>query len=1192
MPTRRWVSIATALTVAGLGTVFVLVGLEDADQLASTVGAMATVIGLGLTLYLSLGQTPSRRAARPDPPSFAIAQQTNSEVATAGPENEGHDASADRHATLVIHKVQGLQIGKGNIQKNYFLQSPDAVRAAAADSLARRLRRQWEAELQVRGVEHRLDVQLTGYPPPGDEPVWRARTESLDWWTAALQRAGRRRMVISGQPGSGKSTAAALTMLKLLPRVKGTEDGGTADNSPTAPVPVLLNASGWNPDKQRLDEWIKAQLAIDHPALAPRQRRPWRLNPLRHLAGWSRESMATQLVDHELVLPVIDGLNELPAEVWPQVQRRLQETLHNPQREFVLVCASDAVPSIIPPGLPDTLAVEIQPVSTADAMAYLDSTPAITRPGQPPTNRWEAVAARLHAEPDSPAARALSTPLMLSLARAVYGTPDADPAELLDRDRFPDPSTVEEELLARYLRAVYQHRPPQPAWDSSPALSAPEISEAWARRWLGYLARRLDRAHRTSFAWWELTSPLLSNGDRPRRLRTRLPAPTGVPGWVLGLGMALTVAWYAVSSAFLAGWGWVVGHGWAWAMPWLLARTPPSVTSDPRWAEMIRLNEQFTGWLAVGFGDWWGRALVIMAVLAVPMAAWYAVEAPDSDPGTPVSPVEELRADRRLAYVRAAVAAGLTLTAGLIAGPAVQPRLVGWLAEQYPMTAERLPPGWLSGLLLGGLGALMVASGVLASSTWGGVRMYTAGQAVLLRLPRRTLEFLDDAHRRGVLRRNGTRYEFRHLLLQRHLAVGRHRATVGATLTRARQLHAAGRQREVAKLLRKVWLYSDEALRLLAEVYDAHAAAAARRPVWYLPVWLRRVRAAILWWHRAAERGDPAAEAGLDAIYHREALHDHGWGTAGQIKCLVFHRRAVARLRPNAAPDRLLALMTAQAYRGGDGLIDRYLRYDGIDRAARVLRPRARTDRPYRRALIALLTRGGRTAEARLWALLATDGPVTLPDPLAAAEPGSRMERYARRLIVRLHRWSGEPDKADRIEAAALVGRDGRAPEVSAGVILSATVRAAVDAAVAACPDGRPLSTGTLLDALVRHDPLGAWERVWEHTGDPRQTGLAATTDPDPTVIAPGPAGITTQPLTADLAASLRILHQLVHRYGMSPVQPGALALALVADPGTGAARALLRHGAVPHAMVLDLIARELLHADLPDVSRIVDEVA
>jgi hypothetical protein len=62
-----------------------------------------------------------------------------------------------------------------------------------------------------------------------------------------------------------------------------------------------------------------------------------------------------------------------------------------------------------------------------------------------------------------------------------------------------------------------------------------------------------------------------------------------------------------------------------------------------------------------------------------------------------------------------------------------------------------------------GLGCVVNNASVLyaASLAWWALRG---------RLPWRLMRFLDDAHRRGVLRRTGTVYQFRHAHLQHHLA--------------------------------------------------------------------------------------------------------------------------------------------------------------------------------------------------------------------------------------------------------------------------------------------------------------------------------------------------------------------------------------------------------------------------------------
>lgn len=67
---------------------------------------------------------------------------------------------------------------------------------------------------------------------------------------------------------------------------------------------------------------------------------------------------------------------------------------------------------------------------------------------------------------------------------------------------------------------------------------------------------------------------------------------------------------------------------------------------------------------------------------------------------------------------------------------------------------------------------LVTAPLAIALSAWGWLlvtRLWLCGTG---RLPWRLMRFLEDAHRRGVLRRAGALYEFRHARLQERLAAG------------------------------------------------------------------------------------------------------------------------------------------------------------------------------------------------------------------------------------------------------------------------------------------------------------------------------------------------------------------------------------------------------------------------------------
>jgi hypothetical protein len=102
---------------------------------------------------------------------------------------------------------------------------------------------------------------------------------------AGFRKTENRRMVILGEPGSGKTAMAMLLTVGLL--------APGAQASATAPVPVLLAASAWDPVGEKLDAWIVRSIAETYVQGEP--------------------TIARLLLDDDhLVLSIVDGLDEMP----------------------------------------------------------------------------------------------------------------------------------------------------------------------------------------------------------------------------------------------------------------------------------------------------------------------------------------------------------------------------------------------------------------------------------------------------------------------------------------------------------------------------------------------------------------------------------------------------------------------------------------------------------------------------------------------------------------------------------------------------------------------------------------------------------------------------------------------------------------------------------------------------------------
>src|SRR5205814_8371686 len=106
--------------------------------------------------------------------------------------------------------------------------------------------------------------------------------------------------------------------------------------------------------------------------------------------------------------------------------------------------------------------VELLPLTLDDLTGYL---PRTTRPESGMTTKWDPVLARLRAHPDESRSReivkALSPPLMTSLARQAYSDTDADPGALLTEARFAHAEAITFHLLDMAVPVAYQASQPR-----------------------------------------------------------------------------------------------------------------------------------------------------------------------------------------------------------------------------------------------------------------------------------------------------------------------------------------------------------------------------------------------------------------------------------------------------------------------------------------------------------------------------------------------------------------------------------------------------------------------------------------------------------------------------------------------------------------------------------------------------------
>ncbi|NEW72531.1 NACHT domain-containing protein [Streptomyces rhizosphaericus] len=621
-----------------------------------------------------------------------------------------------------------------------------AQAVSAAATLARQVERAESEEWRrlIGGDHCRINLRYTLHsrpppdaraPGPHGQLYDDGRGASVPDIVAYYRATVPARLVVTGAPGAGKTVLALELLLGLI------EDRGAHD-----PVPVRVPLVTWDTDVP-FEKFL-----IDH---------------LVQNLDWPRDR-AAQLVEHGLVLPVLDGLDEMDPGLVDTAGRPVLDAEGRPEPDpcspraraalaalnaygrgrtagaLILTCRTTHYEALLyEEQLRDAARISISPVLSEEALRYFAD-----RSGHTP--RWQALLEYLRTDSGSALAQSLTTPWRLSLAATVYSRA-GDPSEL---QTLATPQDVDDYLLARLIPAALTLHPPKRRY-------TPDDT----RRWLSGIARSLQRPDRAGdtpaqepFAesdteihlhrFWRMTEERVAVRDF--QILVALPLfLASVCSLAFGLqlpGIPLSVWW-----AFCGLMAWAneaTPHRFNWQGPaagesrrdvvailqgGVIASVGSGTVTGLICGYFLGLKAALTAGLVVG----------LIVVLLGPLAVQDELQGP---PTTVSRPAAVLRAD--LLY---RIGAGWVYA--LIAGLAF-----GLLFGAFD--------GFAAGLFYGALfGMPVVVMSAASSALW----RYFVFLSLRPALPFRLNAFLAWSYDAGLLRMSGNAYQFRHREFQRWL---------------------------------------------------------------------------------------------------------------------------------------------------------------------------------------------------------------------------------------------------------------------------------------------------------------------------------------------------------------------------------------------------------------------------------------
>ncbi|RDI31845.1 hypothetical protein [Lentzea flaviverrucosa] len=475
------------------------------------------------------------------------------------------------------------------------------------------------------------------------------------------------------------------------------------------PVPVLLQLASWDPFRDSLGDWLRDRLAefVDD------------------------TQIVRDLMVRGLVLPVLDGFDELPIGSHVKAIRMISEEFGS-TRPFVLTSRTkeftDAVEAHGKP-FPRALVAELGAVEREVAENYL------TTAAPAGAGKWAQVLDRIE---DA------RTPLSIYLVGVLARDPDVNWDQALG-----DKKSFRSSIFDTYLAEVYR--------DLEKAGKAGEPRWAGAdrilnhRQWLQFIAHGMRKRGVAEISWWRLEEVM------PSRLFRGI---LGISLMFLAatLVTAIYPEWWSISLAgaiggaagFEAGGNRPDVHGFHFAPK----KFALSFWLNVKKSRRLALGSAFIGVVAgIIKGGTVGHVAVYSLLFSTVSLLFVGVV------GGVIYGIED-------SFVHAVTRDDLTDSSKSLRSD-LRSLLFSSSFMLVLVVLAIYFSGWSWGLLCVFVLVLVVAA---VSRGRGGRFLIVLLLFAWRRVPWHFLSFLDDAHHRGLLRRSGASYQFRHESLRDYLA--------------------------------------------------------------------------------------------------------------------------------------------------------------------------------------------------------------------------------------------------------------------------------------------------------------------------------------------------------------------------------------------------------------------------------------